>query len=70
MLILAYNMVITPIRYTINVYSIEALGNKGNISLRIPYKLSFKTIFLLAFFLKLNLLKLNVLKVEKFNLRK
>ena len=48
---LAYNMVITPIRYTINVYSIEALGNKGNISLRIPYKLSFKTIFLLAFFL-------------------
>jgi hypothetical protein len=41
---LAYIIVITPIRYIIYVYSKEALGNKGNISLNIPYKLNFNTI--------------------------
>lgn len=48
-LILAYNMVITPIRYIINVHSIVALGNNGNINLSIPYKLNFKTIFFFSY---------------------
>lgn len=36
-------MVITPITYTIGVKNINALGNKGNISLNTPYKLSLRT---------------------------
>ena len=41
---LAYITVITPTTYTIGVKYIYALGNKGNINLNIPYKLSFNTI--------------------------
>lgn len=41
---LAYHMVITPIRKTTYVKYKNALGKIVNISLNIPYKLSFKTI--------------------------
>ena len=60
---------ITPIRYTIYVYSTVAFGNKGNINLSIPYKLSFKTIFLLAFSIKINYFRAFSPKVEKSSLK-